>query len=707
VIRLGLLAQGLLALAGPARGLVAPLARLEAGAGGQVVLDWSPVPGADHYLIHSRSAPAGPAQLLASVTAGPYLHAAGAGRLFFTVTAAGGIPAWPLGPAPVSAHPAADVISLFSDAYPDVPVDSWSAPWDQADVQEVQLAGDATLLFTNLTFSGSEFVTHAIDATGLTHFHFDLWTPDPTAPPAAFRVKLVDFGANGLYGGGDDSESELALDAGSSPPLASGCWLGYSLPLAQFGGLASRAHLAQLLFSGDPDSVFVDNLYFLRDAGWSPPTEPEGPAPLPTRDASRVLSLFSDAYADLQVDSWSAAWDQAEVEERQLAGEPVKRYSGLGYAGIEFVSQPVDAGSMTHLHLDLWTAEPTAPPAELRIKLVDFGANGVWDGGGDDREHELAFHSQSTPPLQRGSWSGLDIPLAAFTGLTTRRHLAQLILSGSLDTLWLDNPYFFNHCDPWTPPAAAASASLCAASESRELELVWQDEFNGPAGQPPDPAKWDYDVGTGWGNAQLEYDTNRPANAALDGAGCLNLVARREDYQGSAYTSARLVTRGRFEPTWGRVEARLRLPVGQGIWPAFWLLGADIGQVSWPQCGEIDIMEYRGQQPDLNHGSVHGPGYSGGGCFTNSFQLPGAGFHQDFHVFRVDWSAESIEWFVDDQSYGIVRPADLAGPWVFDHPFYLILNLAVGGSFVGAPDECTIFPQTLSVDWVRVSQELR
>jgi len=701
-----ILVLGLLAAGAGADVPMAPQAQLAPGPDGQVVLSWTPVAGARHYVIYRQDEPYGPLQELALVEEGPYLPGLGTGRAFFRVTAVGDAPGWPLRPAPTPSHASGEVVSLFSDSYPAVPVDTWSAPWDQADVQDVLIDGDQTKLFTNLTFSGTEFVTHAIDATTLTHFHFDLWTPDPTDPPATFRVKLVDFGADGQYGGGNDSESELAIDRGWNPPLASGEWLGYTIPLQQFGGLASRAHLAQLLFSGEPDSVFVDNIYFLRDSSWTPPTEPQIPAPTPGRDPSRVLSLFSDVYGNLPVDTWSAVWDQAEVEEGQLSGDRVLRYSGLGYAGIECVSQPVDAGSMTHLHLDIWTAGPTAPPAELRVKLVDFGANGVWDGGGDDREHELAFHAQTNPALPAGSWAGLDIPLAAFTGLTTRRHLAQIILSGSLDPIWLDNLYLYNSCPPWTPPAVAGSTEPGDGDAgARDLQVVWEDTFDGPAGQTPDPLKWDFDIGTGWGNAQLEYDTGRPANASLDGAGCLAITARREDYLGSAYTSARIVTRGRFEPTGGRVEARMQLPVGQGIWPAFWLLGANIGQVGWPQCGEIDIMEARGQLPDQNLGSLHGPGYSGGASHSHLFQLPGEGFHQDFHIFAVDWGADAIEWFVDGQSYGSAQPDDLPGPWVFNHPFYIILNLAVGGSFVGPPDECTIFPQTLRVDWVRVLQE--
>ncbi|MGD9140088.1 MAG: glycoside hydrolase family 16 protein [bacterium] len=239
-----------------------------------------------------------------------------------------------------------------------------------------------------------------------------------------------------------------------------------------------------------------------------------------------------------------------------------------------------------------------------------------------------------------------------------------------------------------------------------DLELVWEDEFEGPAGQLPDADKWGYDIGgSGWGNAQLEYDTDRPTNVSLDGEGHLAITAREEEYLGREYTSARINTKGLFQQTRGRFEARIKLPIGQGIWPAFWMLGADFETVGWPDCGEIDIMEYRGQEPNILHGSLHGPGYSGGGALTRSYTLPGAeGFNDDFHVFAVEWESDALTWFVDSTSYYVVTPGSLpdGGSWVFDHPFFIILNVAVGGYFVGSPDATTTFPQTMLVDWVRV-----
>jgi len=251
---------------------------------------------------------------------------------------------------------------------------------------------------------------------------------------------------------------------------------------------------------------------------------------------------------------------------------------------------------------------------------------------------------------------------------------------------------------------AVAGSGCTSPTGSEQLGLVWSDEFDGPAGQSPDSSRWAFDIGTDWGNNQLEYDTDRPENVSLDGDGNLEITAREEDYMGREYTSGRINTRGRFAQTRGRFEARIKLPVGQGIWPAFWLLGDDFDIVGWPECGEIDIMEYRGQLPSIVTGALHGPGYSGGNSIGGQYTLQGASFNDDFHVFAIEWDASSISWWVDDQVYMTLDPSDLpqGATWVFNDDFFIILNVAVGGNYVGSPDETTTFPQTMLIDYVRV-----
>lgn len=241
--------------------------------------------------------------------------------------------------------------------------------------------------------------------------------------------------------------------------------------------------------------------------------------------------------------------------------------------------------------------------------------------------------------------------------------------------------------------------------ESRNWSLTWNDEFDGKLGSLPDAKKWTFDIGNnGWGNEELQYYTNRPENVSLDGTGNLIITAIKEAYQGSNYTSARIKTQGLFEQAYGRFEARLKSPYGQGIWPAFWMLGANIQTVPWPQCGEIDIMEIRGQQPSVMNGTLHGPGYSGGTPITDTYALFNDRFDNDYHIFAVEWDVDKIDFFVDGYLYQRVTKEDVAakGEWVYDHPFYLILNIAVGGNYVGSPTSLTSFPQKMTIDYVRV-----
>ncbi|MFG2587809.1 family 16 glycosylhydrolase [Streptomyces sp. NPDC048438] len=260
--------------------------------------------------------------------------------------------------------------------------------------------------------------------------------------------------------------------------------------------------------------------------------------------------------------------------------------------------------------------------------------------------------------------------------------------------------------------AAPAPHTAASSTNSRTAAVAFADEFDGPAGSAVDGGKWLTETGDNVNNHERQYYTAGNSNAALDGQGNLVITARKENpgnyqcwYGTCEYTSSRLNTSGKFTATYGHVESRMKIPRGQGIWPAFWMLGADIGSVGWPNSGEIDIMENVGFEPGTVHGTLHGPGYSGSGGIGAGYTLPGgAAFADDFHTFAVDWAPDSITWSVDGTVYQRRTPADLNGnAWVFDKPFFLILNLAVGGYWPGDPDGSTSFPQQLVVDYVRVT----
>ncbi|MYN05278.1 family 16 glycosylhydrolase [Pseudoduganella sp. DS3] len=235
--------------------------------------------------------------------------------------------------------------------------------------------------------------------------------------------------------------------------------------------------------------------------------------------------------------------------------------------------------------------------------------------------------------------------------------------------------------------------------------LDWADEFEGDA---LDVRKWVPEVaGHGFGNNEMQFYTARRENVRVEG-GNLVIEARQEDWQGRRYTSARLKTAGLVERQYGRFEARIKLPRGQGIWPAFWMLGADIDRVGWPRSGEIDIMENIGKEPGIVHGTVHGPGYAGEKAFgAPSALAPGQRYADGFHVFAVEWEPGEIRWYRDGRHYHTARPATVRGEWVFEHPFFLLLNLAVGGYWPGYPDAATRFPQQMLVDYVRIYQTVQ
>jgi beta-glucanase (GH16 family) len=261
--------------------------------------------------------------------------------------------------------------------------------------------------------------------------------------------------------------------------------------------------------------------------------------------------------------------------------------------------------------------------------------------------------------------------------------------------------------------AHAASGSAHRHRRARSAStgnLIWSDEFNGPAGTSPDPTKWSLQTGGGgWGNNELEDYTARSSNVALDGQGQLAITARRENYTSGGitreYTSARLQTKGLFATEFGRIEARIKLPAGPGLWPAFWALGGDIDNVGWPNSGEIDVMESLGSDPFTLFGSIHGPEPgSPKGYHQTAPEHSATSLASRFHVFGVEWSPAAITFTFDGVPYSTRTPASLSAgqQWVFNKPFFLLLNLAVGGEWPGAPRASTPFPATMLVDWVRV-----
>ena len=268
-------------------------------------------------------------------------------------------------------------------------------------------------------------------------------------------------------------------------------------------------------------------------------------------------------------------------------------------------------------------------------------------------------------------------------------------------------------------PVLLSAQGRAAAGSWR---LRWSDEFSGPAGAAPDVRTWAPDTGDGcargicgWGNQERQTYTAERANAALTGRGTLAITARPAGagrtcwYGPCRYTSARLTSKGRVEVGYGRVVARIRLPKGQGIWPAFWMLGASYPETGWPQCGELDVMEFAGSRMSTNSSAIHGPGYSGQTPLSNRYVRSDVDYSKAFHRFAVERDERTIRFLVDDSVHYAVTRADVErhGAWVFDGPFFVILNVAVGGGFDGDPASDAVLPAEMLVDWVRVYERRR
>jgi beta-glucanase (GH16 family) len=280
--------------------------------------------------------------------------------------------------------------------------------------------------------------------------------------------------------------------------------------------------------------------------------------------------------------------------------------------------------------------------------------------------------------------------------------------------------------------------SEAAEPSAAGWKLVWSDEFHGPV---LDSAKWDFDIGngfydyhagqwiSGWGNDELQYYTREPDNAFVKD-GMLHIRALKESLHGCGYTSARLKTRRRdgcplFSQRYGRFEFRAKLPTGKGVWPALWMLPQEEKYGGWPCSGEIDVMEARGQEPNKVLGTLHfGSRWPANTHQSEEYLLPHAGTIADFHVYAVEWEPGEVRWSVDGHQYAVQSfwwssgKADGAGgskpakeadlyPWPapFDQPFYLVMNVAVGGKFLGKPDQSTVFPAEMVVDYVRVYEK--
>ncbi len=320
--------------------------------------------------------------------------------------------------------PAADVISLFSNAYTNVNVDTWRTSWSAATLTDVKIGSDDIKKYSGLDYVGIETVTNRINISAMDLFEFDVWTPNSTT----LKFKLVDFGADGAFGGGDDKEHELSV----TPTL--NAWNHIAVPISDFTGLTTKSNIAQLIFASVPSGtsiIYVDNIMFSKASVLAEPTVA---APAPTKQAADVISLFSNVYTNVTVDTWRTSWSAATLADIKIGSDDIKKYSALDFVGIEMIANQININTMDSFEFDVWTPNSTA----LRFKLVDFGADGAF-GGGDDKEHETTV----TPTLN--GWNHISASIAGMTGLTSKANIAQLIFASAptgTSIIYVDNILF-------------------------------------------------------------------------------------------------------------------------------------------------------------------------------------------------------------------------------------------------------------------------
>lgn len=359
----------------------------------------------------------------------------------------------PASAAPAPTLPQEDVISIFSNVYNNVPVDFFNGYWEFSNALDfdVQVNGDDIKRYTNLNFVGIQFTMPTINASQMTHFHMDMWTPDATDPPAAFNVLLVDLGPDNTFGTGDDSSHELTIN---SPTLQTGSWVSLDLPFSAFPGLTSRSNLAQLVLSGDLPNVFVDNIYFY-DSGMEPGGDaPTTAAPLPTEPAGNVISIFSDAYTNVDGSNLNPDWGQATaVSEVSIAGNNTLLYAGLNYQGLELAGS-LDVTGMTHLHIDYWTNNSSM----LNAFLISPGP-------------EEVASALSVPTT---GWASVDIPLADFSPVDLA-DIIQFKFDGN-GNIYLDNIYFYND-DGGGGGDSPATAAPAPGYDAGSVISVFSDDY--------------------------------------------------------------------------------------------------------------------------------------------------------------------------------------------------------------------------------------
>ncbi|MEP5944460.1 MAG: hypothetical protein ABJ356_07875, partial [Balneola sp.] len=339
-------------------------------------------------------------------------------------------------PAP-TARDAADVISIYSDVYSNIALDALSAGFDDSDVSEVMIDGNATLEIDFTNFIGIDFSSNKQDASTMTHFHMDFWTSSDDLVGKVFNSKFSQWGGTG----GEVSAFELPINTGTTPAIESGKWISIDVPISDWTNAPqTRDDIAQFLITSNMDLVYVDNIYLYKEGGSSVGNQPMVAAPAPpVRDSEDVISIYSDVYSNIALDALSASFDDSDVAEVMIEGNSTLEIDFTNFVGIDFSSNKQDASAMTHFHMDFWTSSSDLTGKVFNSKFSQWGGT-----SGEVSAFELPINTGTSPAIESGKWISIDVPISDWTNAPqTRDDIAQFLITSNLDTVYVDNVYLY------------------------------------------------------------------------------------------------------------------------------------------------------------------------------------------------------------------------------------------------------------------------
>jgi len=602
---------------------------------------------------------------------------------------------------PTPTHAEEDIISIYTEVYTNLPGTDFNPNWGQSTSVTVDYvaAGNNTLKYENLNYQGTQYTNQNV--SGYEYLHVDFWTENSTD----LGIYLISPGP---------LESKFVFT------IIPETWVSVDIPLMDFVPPVNLADVFQFKVEGN-GNIWFDNLYFWKSSGvqldltvvlegpfngldmnsslnqlFLPLSQPYNTLPWNYSGAENVGSIPNTNVVDwILVELRDAASPELATSATKIGQQAAFLLRNGKIVNIDGVSDLFfDLNVFNSLFVVLWHRNHLSVLSASGLEkigevytynftidknnahgsnLKDVG-NGVWGMYGGN-----GLADEQIDDLDNTSVWAVESGVSDY--LQGDYNMDGQVNNPDKNDIWLNNNGTFGD----------------------EYQLIWEDNFD--VDGPPASDKWTFDIGTGsngWGNGELQYYTDFPENVKVEN-GSLIITARHESFAGSDYTSGRIKTQGKFFFQYGRVDIRTKLPGGEGIWPANWMLGENFSTLGWPACGEIDIMEYRGADPNIIHGAIHTPSSYGGTVNHATTVVPNV--ETEFHIYSIEWDDTKIRFMVDYNEFYVYEPTIYnSDTWPFDADLFILLNVAVGGSFGGWVNN-SIFPQTMEIDYVKVYQK--